>query len=73
MSVVGALLFGIGCGALTAVGMFFVWALFSPRRFDYEDMSSDDSEKWGYQAIPTKPKLVDDDDKKPAPAAKEVV
>lgn len=73
MSVVGALLFGIGCGALTAVGMFFVWALFSPRRFDYEDMSSDDSEKWGYQAIPTKPKLVDDDHKKPAPAAKEVV
>ncbi|KAK6164126.1 hypothetical protein DH2020_000990 [Rehmannia glutinosa] len=83
MSVVGALLFGVGCGALTAAIMYFVWALFSPSRFDFGDVSSssddddDDDDvtavkkKLGYVSIPTK--VVDDDLKKPAPPAKEVV
>ncbi|KAI3461111.1 hypothetical protein Pfo_017774 [Paulownia fortunei] len=84
MSVVGALLFGVGCGALTAAAMYFVWALFFPRRFDFDDVSSSSSDddddddvtvakKFGYVAIPKQPKLVDDDLKKPAPPAKEVV
>ncbi|KAL3527358.1 hypothetical protein ACH5RR_012014 [Cinchona calisaya] len=62
MSVVGALLFGVGCGALTAATMFLIWSLFSPHRFDFDD--SDDSDgyadvdddvspkKVGYIAIP---------------------
>lgn len=80
----GALLFGVGCGALTAAAMYFVWALFSPRGVDFDDASSSSSDddvnddvtvakKLGYVAIPTKPKLVDADLKKPAPPAKEVV
>ncbi|KAK4419576.1 hypothetical protein Salat_2370500 [Sesamum alatum] len=86
MSVVGALLFGVGCGALTAATMYFVWSLFSPGRFDVDDVSSSSSDddddddvtaakkKLGYVSIPTKPKVVDDYDlKKPAPPAKEVV
>ncbi|KAI3449973.1 hypothetical protein Pfo_006638 [Paulownia fortunei] len=84
MSVVGALLFGVGCGALTAAIMYFVWALFSPGRFDLGDVSSSSDEdddddvtaakkKFGYVAIPTKPEVVEDDLKKPAPPAKEVV
>lgn len=50
MSVVGALLFGVGCGALTAATMFLIWSLFSPHRFEFED-SDDDADD-------------DDDDKK---------
>ncbi|KAL6505376.1 hypothetical protein OROGR_025193 [Orobanche gracilis] len=86
MSVVGALLFGFGCGALTAAIMYFVRALFSPSRFDFGGVSSssdddgDDNDdiasakkKLGYLAIPTQPKVVDDDLKKPAPPAKEPV
>ncbi|KAL6563922.1 hypothetical protein OROHE_005162 [Orobanche hederae] len=86
MSVVGALLFGVGCGALTAAIMYFVRALFSPSRFDFGDVSSssdddgDDNDdialakkKLGYLAIPTQPKVVEDDLKKPAPPAKEPV
>ncbi|KAL2499121.1 hypothetical protein Adt_24671 [Abeliophyllum distichum] len=83
MSVVGALLFGVGCGVLTAATMYFVWSLFSPHRVDFDDdssFSSDDddddvtaSKKMGYLAIPTKPKVVDDDLKKPASPAKEAV
>ncbi|KZV39216.1 hypothetical protein F511_29976 [Dorcoceras hygrometricum] len=83
MSVAGALLFGVACGALTAATIYFVWALFSPARFDFDDISSSDdddedddddvtdSKTFGYVAIPTK--LVDDDTKKPVPLAKEVV
>ncbi|CAA0833473.1 Unknown protein [Striga hermonthica] len=82
MSVVGALLFGVGCGVLTAAVMYFVWALFYPASFDFADVSSssdgdDDDDvaaakrKLGYVAVPTK--VVDDDLKKPAPLAKEVV
>ncbi|GFP98165.1 hypothetical protein PHJA_001960500 [Phtheirospermum japonicum] len=86
MSVVGALLFSVGCGALTAAVMYFVWTLYSPSRFDFGDVSSssdDDDDydnevaatkrKLGYLAIPTKPAAVDDDLNKPAPPAKEVV
>ncbi|CAI9753284.1 unnamed protein product [Fraxinus pennsylvanica] len=82
MSVVGALLFGVGCGVLTAAAMYFVWSPFSPHRFDFDDdssFSSDDddditsSKKMGYLAIPTKPKVVDDDLKKPASPVKEAV
>ncbi|CAA2980327.1 Hypothetical predicted protein [Olea europaea subsp. europaea] len=82
MSVVGALLFGVGCGVLTAATMYFVWSLFSPHRFDFDDdssFSSDDDDditsakKMGYLAIPTKTKVVDDDLKKPASPAKEAV
>ncbi|GFP96980.1 hypothetical protein PHJA_001842100 [Phtheirospermum japonicum] len=82
MSIVGALLFGVACGALTAAGMYFVWALYSPSRFDFGDVSSssDDHDevvvtklKMGYLAIPTKPAAADDDLKKPAPPAQEVV
>ncbi|KAL3525119.1 hypothetical protein ACH5RR_013491 [Cinchona calisaya] len=65
MSVVGALLFGVGCGALTAATMFLVWSLFSPHRFDFDDSDEDSDEdgfdngddvfspkKIGYVAIP---------------------
>ncbi|CAL0317732.1 unnamed protein product [Lupinus luteus] len=61
-SVVVALLFGVGCGALTATTMYFAWSIFSNR---YEDYSSsydhflDDSDekiespkKIGYEKIP---------------------
>ncbi|GFP95518.1 hypothetical protein PHJA_001696100 [Phtheirospermum japonicum] len=40
ISVVGALLFGVACGALTAADMYFLWALYSPSRFDFGDVSS---------------------------------
>lgn len=61
MSVVGALLFGVGCGALTAATMYLIWFLFSPNRFEFDD-SDDDSfddidddgapKKMGYMTIP---------------------
>lgn len=79
MSVVGALLFGVACGALTAATMYFLWALFSTGRFEFDDISSSDDDdattakKFGYVAIATKPKVVDDDIRKPVPLAKEVV
>ncbi|XP_073317243.1 uncharacterized protein [Primulina huaijiensis] len=84
MSVVGALLFGVACGALTATTVYFLWALFSPGRFEFDDFSSSDDDddddvdvttakKFGYVAIATKPKVVDDDIRKPVPLAKEVV
>ncbi|XP_051141655.1 uncharacterized protein LOC127258739 [Andrographis paniculata] len=78
ISVVGALLFGVGCGALTAAVMYLVWALFSPRRFVIDDgsSSSDDDDddddvatikrKLGYVAISASPKEDDGDLKKPA-------
>lgn len=65
--------------------MYFMWALCSPSRLDFVDGSSssddDDDEddvaalkkKLGYVAISTKYEVVDDDVKKPAPPAKEVV
>ena len=82
MRVVGALLFGVGCGALTAASMYLIWSLFWPNRFEFEDSDdefedgNDDydvtsAKKMGYVAIPTK--VVDDDLKKPAAPTKEVV
>ncbi|KAL8483630.1 hypothetical protein ACS0TY_026352 [Phlomoides rotata] len=48
LSVVGALLFGVGCGALTAAAMYFMWALLSSRTVDLDDddddVSSDDDD-----------------------------
>jgi len=62
--VVGSLLFGVGCGALTAATMFLMWSLFAPNRFDqlrnesddeFEEGDSDDDDvspkKMGYVAI----------------------
>ena len=61
LSVVVALLFGVGCGALTAATMYFVWSVFSNRN-DYhafDDYADDDREeeiespkKMGYVKIP---------------------
>ncbi|CDP01731.1 unnamed protein product [Coffea canephora] len=73
MSVVGALLFGVGCGALTAATMFLIWSLFSPHRFDFDDSDDDDDgydngddvaspKKIGYIAIPGDVDLVKNKD-----------
>lgn len=62
-SVVVALLFGVGCGSLTAVTMYLVWSLFANRhdsRNSYEEFSDDDArddlspKKMGYEKIPAK-------------------
>lgn len=34
-----ALLFGVGCGALTAATMYLVWSIFSSSRYDYHHTS----------------------------------
>ncbi|GKV20343.1 hypothetical protein SLEP1_g30482 [Rubroshorea leprosula] len=70
LSVVVALLFGVGCGALTAATMYLVWSLFSARS-DYSNSFDDESDsddqfspkKIGYVKIPA--------DAAPAPAEKE--
>ncbi|XP_047973497.1 uncharacterized protein LOC125215952 [Salvia hispanica] len=74
LSVVWALLFGVGCGAVTAAVMFSLWSLFNPHHVDFDESSSsdddddyDDVAKIGYVAIPAQGKLIDDD------LAKEVV
>lgn len=60
MSVVGALLFGVGCGALMAATMYLVWSLFSPDRYNFGGDSDDDesededkAKKMGYVAVDT--------------------
>ncbi|XP_062107705.1 uncharacterized protein LOC133818687 [Humulus lupulus] len=61
LSVVVALLFGVGCGALTAATMYLAWSLFSTRyQDDAEDITNavvdDDGlspKKVGYVKIPT--------------------
>uniref|UniRef100_A0A803Q2D4 Transmembrane protein n=1 Tax=Cannabis sativa TaxID=3483 RepID=A0A803Q2D4_CANSA len=61
LSVVVALLFGVGCGALTAATMYLAWSLFSTRyQDDADDTTSavvdDDGlspKKMGYVKIPT--------------------
>ncbi|KAI3665223.1 hypothetical protein L6452_43846 [Arctium lappa] len=67
MSIVGALLFGVGCGALTAATMYLVWSLFSNRRLDFGSDSDEDDfddeddvtpKKNGYAAIPAATKAV---------------
>ncbi|KAJ0256137.1 hypothetical protein HA466_0091440 [Hirschfeldia incana] len=62
LSVVMALLFGVGCGALTAATMYLVWALvvnrhgysFEEEEDDYENEESDAAslKKLGYVKIP---------------------
>ncbi|CAN0913880.1 hypothetical protein LINGRAHAP2_LOCUS28197 [Linum grandiflorum] len=62
LSVVVALLFGVGCGALTAASMYLVWSLFAARsgasyyyESDYDEEEEDDDaspKKNGYVAIP---------------------
>lgn len=54
-----ALLFGVGCGALTAATMYMVWSLFTSNRYDsYDDYYVGDDEqvdspkKMGYVKIP---------------------
>nr|KYP76046.1 hypothetical protein KK1_020267 [Cajanus cajan] len=61
LSVALALLFGVGCGALTAATMYLVWSVFATRHHDYratydDDSSSEDDEiqttkKLGYVRI----------------------
>ncbi|XP_062004439.1 uncharacterized protein LOC133721750 [Rosa rugosa] len=50
LSVVVALLFGVGCGALTAATMYLAWSLFSTRHDDGVDDVS--PKKMGYVKIP---------------------
>ncbi|XP_030952815.1 uncharacterized protein LOC115975913 [Quercus lobata] len=66
LSVVVALLFGVGCGALTAATMYLAWSLFShrfsssdysafPSSFSDDDDNDDDDvnpKKFGYIKIP---------------------
>ncbi|KAJ6290844.1 hypothetical protein OIU78_026571 [Salix suchowensis] len=60
LSVVVALLFGVGCGALTAATMYLVWSLFSPSQSRYDDYfdgefsdeEEEDLKKIGYVKIP---------------------
>ncbi|XP_057971459.1 uncharacterized protein LOC131160124 [Malania oleifera] len=63
ISVVVALLFGVGCGFLTAATMYLAWSLFSNRFYDlsnsYDDDDDDDQDdddaspkKMGYLKIP---------------------
>ncbi|MED6150081.1 hypothetical protein PIB30_068786 [Stylosanthes scabra] len=60
LAVFAALLFGVGCGTLTAAATYLVWSLFS-RRHDYryddyvdeeEDEKINSSKKLGYVKIP---------------------
>ncbi|KAK7305601.1 hypothetical protein VNO77_43507 [Canavalia gladiata] len=60
LSVALALLFGVGCGALTAATMYLVWSVFSTRHdyrtAAYDDFSDDEEienqKKLGYVKIP---------------------
>ncbi|XP_050372799.1 uncharacterized protein LOC126790553 [Argentina anserina] len=52
LSIVVALLFGVGCGALTAATMYLAWSLFSARQ-SFDDAEDDFSpKKMGYVKIP---------------------
>lgn len=61
LSVVVALLFGVGCGALTAATMYLAWSLFSSHHHDHDDEAEGEGEKedglspkkMGYVKIPT--------------------
>ncbi|KAL2333155.1 hypothetical protein Fmac_014368 [Flemingia macrophylla] len=61
LSVALALLFGVGCGALTAATMYLVWSVFATRHhapyaYDDDEFSDDDeiqsTKKLGYVHIP---------------------
>ncbi|KAM7523920.1 hypothetical protein LguiA_013822 [Lonicera macranthoides] len=54
ISVVGALLFGVGCGALTAATMYLIWSMFSPPSNDYD---YDDGDENDYDSIPSPKKM----------------
>ncbi|CAI0548336.1 unnamed protein product [Linum tenue] len=54
LSVVVALLFGVGCGALTAATMYLVWSLFAVRSAAYYDELYDDDEEEEEDASPKK-------------------
>ncbi|KAK1441339.1 hypothetical protein QVD17_07187 [Tagetes erecta] len=45
MSIVGAVLFGVGCGALTAATMYLFWSLFVPQRFEFGSDSEESSDE----------------------------
>ncbi|CAH1437074.1 unnamed protein product [Lactuca virosa] len=47
MSIVDALLFGVGCGALTAATMYLIWSIFFSRWFDFSG-DSDEEEEFHY-------------------------
>ncbi|XP_047328670.1 uncharacterized protein LOC124932106 [Impatiens glandulifera] len=73
LSVVGSLLFGVGCGALTSLILYMIWSLFAPNHFEFldsEDESDEefesDPKKMGYVSIPAKGDLI------AVPVAKEV-
>ncbi|KAK9110176.1 hypothetical protein Sjap_018236 [Stephania japonica] len=70
LSVVVALLFGVGCGALTSATMYLAWSLITNRyegreggEFSDDDDDDDDEipspKKMGYQKIPVEAKAVD--------------
>ncbi|CAI9272154.1 unnamed protein product [Lactuca saligna] len=49
MSIVGALLFGVGCGALTAATMYLIWSIFFSRWFDFcGDSDEEEEEEFHY-------------------------
>ncbi|KAL8108856.1 uncharacterized protein LOC141674095 [Apium graveolens] len=57
LSIVSALLFGVGCGALAAATMYLMWYICSARGFDLgvddeEDEVSAAKNKLGYVAVP---------------------
>lgn len=60
LSIVSALLFGVGCGALAAATMYLMWFICSSRGFDLDVDESDEEEdevsaakrKLGYVAVP---------------------
>lgn len=45
LSIVSALLFGVGCGALMAATMYLMWFICSARGFDLGGDESDDEEE----------------------------
>ncbi|MBA0688234.1 hypothetical protein Goari_006036 [Gossypium aridum] len=58
LSVVVALLFGVGCGSLTAAAIYLVWIIFTARCEYHEDDESDEEfspKKMGYVNIPANP------------------
>ncbi|KAH1072652.1 hypothetical protein J1N35_024980 [Gossypium stocksii] len=60
LSVVVALLFGVGCGSLTAAAIYLVWIIFTARCEYHEDDESDEEfspKKMGYVNIPANPAL----------------
>ncbi|KAE8671108.1 NC domain-containing protein-related [Hibiscus syriacus] len=58
LSVVAALLLGVGCGALTAATIYLVWMIFTGSREYHEDYESSEEfspKKMGYVNIPPNP------------------